>query len=338
MDELAKNTFRNNISAGAYLLLAIMGICFVISGLTDITFNMYLMLIVQALIATAGILLLVLKKRDLTGFCFLMFALMFSYYTFTGGVLASIVVPVLLFLFILFAIFLLGTNETKKTSYFCVFLPYGIGAIGIAINGYVTVISVIFHSIFALLALFYAIVFSSEKIKLPLSKKLKSDETIEFRRIGPALGYYLFAIPCVISVVSLISGLVDKGTFGNILLACGVVLIIAGIINAVFSQQRFTPIMFILMGISLLLIPLCGEIFYYVSGGIFILLFILALLQKESLVLPGLMLLFAGALFLILGFGISLSIFGIILAGLAGLIAFYIAFALMFEKKSLPLF
>jgi len=338
MDELTKNSVRNSVSAGAYLLLAITGIFFVIVGLTTAQFNMYLMLVVQALIATAGIILLVLKKRNLTAFCFLMFALLFSYYTFTGGVLASIVVPILLFLFIVFALFLLGTNESKKLTYFCVFLPYGIGAIGIAIFGNITVLSVIFHILFALVALFYAIVFASEKINLPLSKKLKSDETIEFRKIGPALGYYLFAVPCVIGVVSLISGLVDKGTFGNILLACGIVLIIAGIINGIFSQQKFTSVMFIIMGISLLLIPLCGDVFFYVAGGLFILLFVLALLQKESLVLPALMLLFAGAHFLILGFGISLAIFGIILSGLAGLLALYIAFALMFEKKALPLF
>jgi len=338
MDELAKNRFRNNISAGTYLLLGLMGIFFVINGLTIAQFNIFLMLIIQALIATGGIILLVLRKRDLTAFCFLMFALLFSYYTFTGGLLVSIVVPILLFLFILFAIFLLGTNEAKKTSYFCVFLPYGIGAIGIAIFGYITVLSVIFHLIFALLALFYAFVFASEKIKIPLSKKLKSDETIEFGRIGPALGYYLFAVPCVLSVVSLITGMVDKGTFSNILFGCGVVLIIAGVINGIFSHQKFTPIMFIVMGVSVLFIPLCGEVFYYVAGGMFIFLFILALLQRESVVLPGLMLLFGGAFFLVMGFGLSLAIFGIILAGLAGLLALYITFALMFEKKSLPLF
>jgi len=338
MDELAKNRFRNNISAGTYLLLGLMGIFFVINGLTVSNFNMFLMLIVQALIATGGIILLVLRKRDLTAFCFLMFALLFSYYTFTGGVLVSIIVPILLFLFILFALFLLGTNEPKKTSYFCVFLPYGIGAIGIAIFGNLTVLSVIFHLIFALLALFFALVFASEKIKIPLSKKLKADETVEFGRIGPALGYYLFAVPCVISVVSLIIGMVSKGIFSSILFGCGVVLIIAGVINGIFSQQKFASIMFIVMGVSVLFIPLCGEVFYYVAGGMFIFLFILSLLQKESGILLGLMLLFGGAFFLVMGFGLSLAIFGIILAGLAGLLALYIAFALMFEKKSLPLF
>jgi len=338
MDELTKNTVRNNISAGAYLLLAITGISFTIVSQTGASFNMYLMLILQVLVGTAGIILLVLKKRDLTALCFLMFALLFSYYTVTGGVLSSKIVPIVLCIFILFAFFLLGTKEAKKTSYFCVFLPYGIGAIGVAIFGYVSIVSVIFHIFFALVALFYAIIFATERFNLPLSKKLKSDESIEFTRIGPVLGYYLFATLSVIAVISLITNLVDTGTFNALLIACGVVLAISGIINAIFSQQKFTPVMFILMGISVVLVPLGGDIFYYVAGGIFILLFILALLQKESMVLPALMLLFTGALFLILGFGLSLTIFGIVLTGLSGLIALYIAFALLFEKKSLPLF
>ena len=338
MDELTKNSMRNTISAAAYLLIAIMGITFTIVGLTGVEANMYVVLFVEILLGAAGLTLLILKKRDLTALCFMMFALMFGYYTVTGGLLVSVIVPVMLFLFILFGILLLATNEPKKKTYFCVFFPYGIGAIGIALFGHLTVISVIMHFLFALIALLYAVVFASEKIRLPLAKILKSDEAIEFRKVGPVLGYYSFAILCVIAAVNFITGLVDEETFKSILLVCGVVLAIAGIINAVFAQQKFMPLMFILMGISLALIAVSGSVFYYVAGGVFILLFILALLQKESLILPAAMLILSGALFLIMGFGISSPVFGVILAGLSGLLALYVTFALLNERKPVPLF
>ena len=338
MDELTKYSMRNNLSAVAYLLLAIMGISFTIVGLTGVTPNIHLVLFIEILIGAAGLTLLILKKRDLTALCFLMFALMFGYYTVTGGLLRSIIVPVMLFLFILFGIFLLATKEPKKTTYFCIFFPYGIGAICIALFRHLTIISAIMHILFSLIALLYAIIFASEKIHLPLAKNLKSDEAIEFRKVGPVLGYYPFAIFCVITAVNFITGLVDGETFKSILLVCGIVLTMAGIINAIFAQQKFMPLMFILMGIAIALIPLGGSVFYFVAGGVFILLFILALLQKESRLLPAAMLILSGALFFIMGFGLFAPVFGVILAGLTGLLAFYITFALLDEKKPVPLF
>jgi len=338
MDEITKISFRNNISAFAYLLLALLGVMFTIGGATNTAFNPIMGLLIEVLVGASGIFLLILRKRDLTALCMLMFSMLFGYYTVTGGVINSVIVPVLLWFFIIFGLIMLGTKEKKKTSYFCVFFPYGIGAIAISIFGSPTLITLIMHGFFAAIALLYAIIYASEKVHLPLAKKLRVDEEIQFKKIGPVLGYYLFAVLCILTLFYQLNGIMTVDVYNAIFITGGIILIISGIINAIFSQQQFTPLMFIIMGISSILVPLTGVVMFFVAGGIFLVLSLVALLQKQSLILPAIMLLITGVYYLLMGFELSHPAIYIVLCGLSGLIALYLSFALLFEKKPLPIF
>jgi len=342
MDEIAKTKYRNRISALAYLLLAILGGLFTASAILDAQFNPILMIIIESLIGTAGIILLVLKKRDLSAIVFLMFATLFAYYTITGGVRFSPVTSVLCWLFILFPLIILTTREKKATTYFCVFLPYGIGAIVYGYFNGVTVINVIMHIIFTLIALMTAILYVNEKLQKPFALKLRSDEDVQFTRSGPGLGYYLLAVFCIIAAVAILMDLFISDIFYTTSITCGISLIIVSCLLAIFARQQISSLLVLLAGLGILFIPFenilfddGGAIFCTITGILFIIFTVISIILKKR-ILIAVMFILIGLFFLITGIGIVLPILNSVLFGLAGIIGIYLTFTVM-KKKALPI-
>ncbi|HJJ36520.1 MAG TPA: hypothetical protein O0X27_05035 [Methanocorpusculum sp.] len=334
MDETGKDQLRNQVSAIAYFLLALIAGLFVIACTGYAPFNHVLLGVLATFVGICGIILLILHKRDLTALVMLMFAMLFGYYTISGGVLNSDITAVLLFFFIIFALLLLATGSKKGKCYFCVFLPYGIGALGPAFFSSL-VVTIIMHCVFGFVALLYGIMFVAPRIKAPLAQILRSEEPISFSRIGAVLGYFLFAIPVAILGVQEILGmtLTDMGTIASLLMLCGFYLVVAGIIIAIFGDRHFAPLLFSLMGVSCLLVPFLGSSLYYVSGGIFIILGICALIQKVNYVLPAILLLVSGALYIVLGTGLSLPVLVIVLSFASALLAVIISFLILHQQR-----
>ncbi|HJJ54706.1 MAG TPA: hypothetical protein O0X50_01310 [Methanocorpusculum sp.] len=332
MDEIEKTNLRNTVSAIAYFLLAIIALLFIMACLNYAPFSYLLLGIIASLVGICGIVLLILHKRDLTAMVLLMFAMLFGYYTISGGILDSDITAVLLIFFILFAILLLASKAKKAKCYFCVFLPYGIGAIGPAFFSSL-IITIIMHIIFGLVALMYGIMFVSERFKKPVALLLRSDEPVSFAKIGSVLGYFLFAIPFAIFGVQILVGLTTMDTMYSLLMLCGIYLVIIGIIIAVFGDRHFAPLLFSLMGVSCLLVPFLGSSLFYISGGIFIILGICALIQKVRYVLPAILLLVSGALYVVLGTGAAVPVLWIILTFASALIAIFVSFRILRQQN-----
>lgn len=342
MDETAKTRGRNVISAIAYILLAILGGVFTISTVLDGAFIPVTMIALEVLVGIAGIALLILKKRDLTAIVFLMFATLFAYYTATGGVRFSTVTAVLCWLFILFPIILLTTKEKKASSYFCVLLPYGIGAIAFAYLGGASIVTIILHIIFSLIALFTGILYLAEKAKLPLALKLRSDENVEFTRAGPCLAFYLLAVFAIVAAVSAIMQTGTAVTFTSLSLACGISLAAIAVILAVFARMRIGALLVFIAGVVIALAPVAGTLFpdkgtlfFIIAGIVFIILAICALFRKRVFSATAMFILI-GVTYLLAGCGIQAPVLYTVLWGIAGLIGVYLTLALL-KKKPLPL-
>ncbi|HJJ30940.1 MAG TPA: hypothetical protein O0X97_01675 [Methanocorpusculum sp.] len=338
MNEAKCTVLRNSVSGLAYLFLATLAALFIIADLSAVRLTLIPAVVLEVLIGICGIILLGLKKRDLTGIVMILFAMLFGYYTVTGGVLYSIATPVILVFFILIACILLLTKEKKAQSYFCVFLPYGIGAVTIACGASDSIFTIILHIIFGLVALIYSLLFLAPKANNKLALKLKSDEEFSFSESGPVIGYALLMIPGAIYAVSILTGFADVETLQTLLLLCGILLVIAGILLAVFSKQYRKSILFAVMGLFSAAAAFGGGVMYYITGGVLILLGILALFQKKAKILNFLILMPAGILAILLGFSINNLIINLILITIITLVSLYMTVVYFCRKKELPQF
>lgn len=341
MDEPAKYKTRNIVSAIAYFLLAQLACFFVIGDFIEGEFVAWVLYLIEALIACAGIMLLILKKRDVTALVFLIFASLFAFYTATGGVRFSTLTFVLCWFFILIPLLLLFTKEKKVSTYFCIFLPYGFGAIFYGFLGEGNPVILGIHIFEGCYALFLGLLYVLEKVKIHLALKLRSDESLPFSRIGPVFGLYLLSVFCIVAPVAILTGATGSDNILRISAVCGVCLIMTAVILWIFTQQRIGAFLMLLAGIAIPIVTFCdigttsGSAPLFIIGILFLAAASTAMIRKRW-VLVSLMFVFIGVVYLLIGLGIVVPALNAVLQFLAGLIGIYLTLAIL-AKRALPI-
>jgi len=341
MDETAKYKARNIVSAIAYFLLAQLAAFFVIGDLIEGGFVPWVLYLIEALVAGAGIVLLVLKKRDVTALVFLMFGSLFAFYTATGGVRFSTLTFVLCWFFILIPLLFTFTKEKKVLTYFCIFLPYGFGAIFYGYLGEGNPVVLGIHIFEGCYALFLGLLYLLEKVKIHLALKLRSDESLPFTRIGPVFGLYLLSVFCIVGPVAILTGATGSDNLLRISVVCGVCLLVTAVLLWIFTRQRIGAVMMLLAGIAIPLVTFSdigttsGSVPIFIIGIIFLVAASAAMIRKRW-VLVSLMFLFIGVVYLLLGLGLVVLILNAVFLFLAGLIGIYLTLAIL-AKRPLPI-
>ncbi len=328
MDEIQKTEMRNYTMAAGffviamqYLLMIMMPPVLILDAVSKIT--------VLLLILT-GVILIVLKNRDLTAITFLMIGMLFAFMSLSQDkITVSVVIGI--FMLILAAI-ILTAGDTKK--YLLFILPALIG-LGNIIPATVMVIP----AVIAAAALYFAFACASERIALPGGTLLKKDVVTDFKASGSVLGYLLFGVSTAVwtavyffNASSAAALVLDS--------VCGSMMIFSGVLLFAVGKMRFTPVMFILMGFLVYIGQFMTGTLLYVGGGMFIVLGLFALLRTESRILPALMMILYGLTAFVSSISIGSSAVPVVSAVLnltTALISVYLAFA-VFGQRKLPLF
>ncbi len=347
MDESEIAKRRNLVSGIAYILVAALGFIFTLGDFLQTGFEqsgVILNVMFEIMIGLCGLYLLLLKKRDLTGLTLIMFSMLFSFYTFIGGVRFSAITFALLWFFILFPIFIMTTKEPKATTYFCVLFPYGIGAIGYVLSSGPSIMAVVMHFIFSALALFTGIQYIVEKIQTKNALKLRADEEMEFTKAGPCLGAYVLSAVCIVSAAAIHSGLWNTDLFNNISFACGTCTIIFSAVIYYFCRLKWRAVMGILTGASIIcysaglsIESVEGLNFFVISGIMFLLVTAFSVVLDHK-VLPAISTLLIGVCLLMFGFGFSNPALSTVLLTIAGIVGLYITLLFMNRRLKLPMF
>lgn len=341
MDETAKYKARNIVSAIAYFLLALLAGLFVSADLVEGEFVAWVLYLIEGLVACAGIVLLVLKKRDVTALAFLMFGSLFAFYTATGGVRFSTLTFVICWFFILIPLLFTFTKEKKAVTYFCIFLPYGFGAIFYGYMGEGNAVILAIHIFEGCYALLLGLLYLLERVKIHLALKIRADEAIPFTRCGPVFGLYLLSVFCIVAPVAILTGSTGSGNILRISLVCGVCLALTAVLLWIFARQRVGAVLMMLAGIAIPLVVFSdigtttGSVPLFVIGVMFLGAAAGALIRKKW-VMVSLMFQFIGVVYLLIGLGVVVQPLNAVLLFIAGLIGIYLTLAIL-AKRPLPI-
>lgn len=346
MDEISKIELRNYAAAGGFIVILINALIFAfmtLGGVSNIS-SMVSIMTAAGLVIFATI-LVVLGKRDLIALTFYLIA--------TAKLVDGIVSPTgfipnavaLCIFFLIVALLIVCAHDRKK--WLLAIVPVIMAVMLFTYALVPLVCSAVLNLVIGLIALYFALALSAERLSLPLSGILRADEQTEFKSMGSVIGYLLFAMPLLLYAIEGLMyhfGIPITSVSFMTDLACGILLVIIGILMAAVAKMRFTSVMFICMG----LFAIFG---YYVSigpGGLtclavaipYLLLGIIALFRKETRILAGIMLIVYAVTYILSAFGVSaMSVGGmwgfVILNAIPGLIAIYLAFAISSGKQKL---
>ncbi|HJJ31447.1 MAG TPA: hypothetical protein O0X97_04285 [Methanocorpusculum sp.] len=344
MDEIAKTEARNYLCAAGFFMIAawlVLLIFFTVgSGMFAEPTHTIILALGVGLLAAAT-LLIVLHKRDMIAILFFMigFFQLFAAFTSPGAGGA-----ILLGFILLTALVTLTGQDKKKWMLFIIPLIWFVWSLINWIVGFNLYVLIIFSIILAIICLYYAFCCACERISLPGAKILTADAKTDFKTSGSALCYMLLALA--------LSGFSLFYLFGNpevltlesvtiIKLIAAVLMIYVAVLLLAAGKMRFTPVMFLLIGITLILTVYASGMMILGCAVLFIIIGLFAILRKESRILPGIMLIIFGCsgFISIIAGGLLPSVpwLSVILNGIPALIAFYLAFA-VYSQKKLPLF
>ncbi len=348
MNESAKTEMRNYLSAAGFLVIGL-DFLLLLSFRAAGTETFLARFALSLLLIITGVLLVVLHKRDLTAILFLMigmFETFFSVFFQTNlslGVLPSpLLSGVIGGVYLIFAAIILTAHDPKK--YLLAVLPLlqclhnVLVAAGLDIHGPVVIA---ITAIIAVLCIFYALVFAAERVRLPFADVLRADAAMDFKSGGSVLGYLLFAIPAL--YYGLYYG--TAGSFGyssavSLEFFSGIMMVLAGILLFTIAEMRFTPVMFMIMGIMAVLAGVVPVESFWVPGVGSLVLAGVAALRTESRVLPAVMIAVYGFSYLFAWFfagNPGVPVLQGLLNFIPAAIAVYLAFA-VFSQRKLPLF
>ncbi|HJJ31185.1 MAG TPA: hypothetical protein O0X97_02935 [Methanocorpusculum sp.] len=348
MDEHALNEARNYVSASGFLLLGINAVLYLIfimsSWLTGVPFaelfagmSDTLPFIMGIALLVAATAMIILQKRDMFAIFFVMMSFWQLFMAFSKVNMWDIVI----FAFLLLMALIILTSKDKR-KWFLFLFPMilfisGVlvmcGLINLAVYG-------IICGILALIALYLAFCCASGKFNLPDSSLFKGDEKSTFKTSGSALGYLLFTF--------ITAGYVAYYIFGNEILPlenlitmkllCGVLMMYVAVMLFAVAKMRFTPVMFFLIGVACLATIYSTGLMFIGIAVFYIVLGLVAILRKDSRILPGIMLIVYGcSCFFSAHAGINAPAASLVLNAVPCAIAIYLAFA-VYSQKKLPLF
>ncbi|HJJ36860.1 MAG TPA: hypothetical protein O0X27_06780 [Methanocorpusculum sp.] len=343
MDELAKTEARNYLCAAGFFMIAasfILSAILSVGTSTLVEQHEFILLALGIGLFIVATMLTVLHKRDMIAILFFMtgFFLLFCAFTSPG-----IWYTVLMGFLVLAMLVTLTGQDKKKWLLFLIPLIWFVQFIVFEIIGFNVSVRMVFSIILAVLCLYYAFCCACERISLPGAKTLTADAETDFKASGSVLGYMLFAILTGGYAVHYILGetALPLETFVIVEHIIGILMILVAILLLAVGKMRFTPVMFMLVG-------LIGILSMYSSGAMFIGLGILmiviglfAMLRKESRILPGIMLIVYGCTWFfsayVAGTSISAPVVSALLNAIPCLIAIYLAFV-VYSQKKLPKF
>ena len=328
MDEPAKTEARNYLSAAGFLVFAATSLLGILSVTAlSVTIN----LVAGIVLLLIGTLLIVLRKRDMIAILFIM--LSFNYLS--NGFLPGFAgFPILLCFGGLVLLTLLVTLTGKdKAKWLLILIP--IVMIVISTAGLPSILWILFA-----ISIYFALACASERLHLPGRKLLTADEVTDFKASGSVLGYLLFAAISGMYVVYYIVGesMMHLESLHTINLVAAVLLIFIAVLLFAVGKMRFTPAMFLLLGLAdLLAMNSTGAMFIGI-GILYIIIGVFAMLRKESRILPGIMLVVYGCTDFFTAYaGGNMPVVSVILNAIPCLIAIYLAFV-VYSQKKLPKF
>ena len=339
MDELAKTEARNYLTAAGFFVMAAFVLPSVLSG----TFPSATIQLATGLgLLLIGTLLIILRKRDMIAILFMMF----SIYHISIGFLPGFVGFPILFCFsgLILLTLLVTLTGKDKAKWLLILLPLVMivcSLIGLLSGIDLTDITAIEFWIQFAICIYFALVCASERLHLPGRKLLTADEETDFKASGSVLGYLLFAAVSGMYALYYIVGesMMNAEYMHTINIVAAVLFIFIAVLLFTVGKMRFTPAMFLLLGLTNLLAMYSSPGVMFIGAAIlFIIIGIFAMLRKESRILPGIMLVLYGCTFFFSGFaGGNTPVVSVILNAIPCLIAIYLAFV-VYSQKKLPKF
>lgn len=338
MDEFAKHEARNYLTAAGFFILAVCALLFIPTHIDPSLFTEslpFVNVIIGTSLLIIGCLLACIGSRGFTAVTFLLIGMFVLALFFAPGI--SVVTGIGL---IIFALILLSAGDRKK--FFIFLIPLFLGLLPIVQTCLFSSAGLVCDIILAVLSLWFAFASVSERVKIPGSKLLKSDDESDFKASGSVLGYLLFALTCGAwsAYYFLSENVISLASVQALTAVTSLLLVLTGILLFAAAKMRFTPILFILAGVLLNLSLYVSGVLIMIIGAMAIVLGIFAFLREESRLLPGLMFILYGLtafISVLITGNYSFGLLQGILNLLPGLIALYLAFAVFAEKK-LPLF
>jgi len=344
MDELTKTEARNYLSAAGFFIIfavyLLMTINNVANGDNFIAMSSNILVAVGFALLVIATLLIVLRKRDMIAILFIMIGFLELFWIFNTSLAWSTIIAGYILL-----ITLVTLTSKDKQKWLLFLLPLVIFVLNLVnvIVGYNATVNVVGHIIILAITIYYAFCCASERLKLPGRKFLTADEQTDFKASGSVLGYMLFAIVTGGYALYYILGeaILPLETFISMELICGALMIFVAILLIAIGKMRFTPIMFLLLGLTNILSIYSTGYMWIGIGILFIIIGLFAMLRKESRILPGIMLIVYGCtcFFTVYANGamISAPIVSVILNAIPCLIAIYLSF-MVYSQRKLPKF
>ena len=330
MDEPAKTEARNYLSAAGFFVMAAFYLLMALSGSgLGVICGLSLLLI--------GTLLIILRKRDMIAILFIML----SFFYLSHGLVPVLVSMSIVLCFggLILLTLLVTLTGKDKAKWLIIVIPLVIliGSLAGLVSG--TRTDIIPWILFAI-NIYFALACASERIKLPGRKLLTADEETDFKASGSVLGYLLFSVLSGAYAVYYIVGesMMNLESLHTINLVAAVLMIFVAVMLLAVGKMRFTPVMFLLIGLTDLLVMYSEGAMFIGTGILMIIIGLFAMLRKESRILPGIMLIIYGCTDFFTAYaGGNSPVVSIILNAIPCLIAIYLAFV-VYSQKKLPKF
>jgi len=343
MDEFGKTEARNYLSAAGFFLITasfILAIFYRLETITNVAAVDYIFFALGIGLLIVATLLIVLHKRDMIAILFFIIGFWHLFAAYTPlGIWNTILIGFIL----LVSVITLTGNDKKKWMLFLIPLIWFVLDSIIVLTGYNSYLSISFTIILAVIYLYYAFCCACERCHLPGSKLLTADESTDFKASGSVLGYMLIALITGDYALHYILGeaVLPLETFVTTEIIAGALMIFVAILLLAVGKMRFTPIMFLLFGITSILAMYSTGMMFIGIGILFIVIGLFAMLRKESRILPGIMMIVYGctAFFSVYANGamVSAPVVSVILNAIPCLIAIYLAFV-VYSQRKLPKF
>ncbi|HJJ29122.1 MAG TPA: DMT family transporter [Methanocorpusculum sp.] len=355
LSEALKTEVRNYVTSFGFILMATVYVL-ILFGINDMFHGVLSMdaayasmtvpaVIIGLLLLLCGVVLLGLRKRVLSAVTFIFSSAGYFIYAFEGT--SYFLTPLISIFSIVIAFIFMTSTSPKKYVYALIHVLWGIvGFLGLFnIMGLtpVVAVTVVLMIVTASMLIYFAVACAAQKIHLPLTKFLTTDDDMEFSRTGPVLGYLFMGAYIFIWVVYNFTGeeLLSSQVTYAMCFILSLMLMLIGILAFSIGRMRFTPLLFLGAGTAFLLDLFVNGSMHYVVALLLLIIGIFAVFRKNSRLLPSLLLIgFGFSRFLMNSVDTSPDLIYVVsLINIACLLlALYLAFGVFAEKPKLPMF
>lgn len=344
MSNIQETEVRNYLTAGGLLLIGIMFLLLLLSYIpmligtyVDMEYEIYAIPVVGVVLLVLGILLLRVQKRDFAGISFIIIGAS-QLLLFLAGNNAVNVIGLAGGINFIWGIVALFSKDRQKWLFSLLNLLIGVSLLlGALLPNLILIFTL--YGILILVSWYFSFAAGFERISLPGRLFITEDESTSFKQSGSSIGYVLFGAVALFWTISYLmpdSWFINRETLISLELGFGLLQVLFGILLLTIGKMRFTPVMFILMGVSEMLVPFSTGMMGYALGALIIITGLFAILRTESRILPALMLITYGITFFISTTfsGVSApQALSVILNLVPAFIALYLAVATLSQRK-----